>query len=197
MGIDMSKVSRIGPQSLLQLRIELTHSSPLIWRVILVPENITLMKLHRIIQEIMGWEDYHLHEFIINHERYGLLELDDMFLDLESDVIDEKRKKLTSVLGNQHQFEYIYDFGDHWSHQITLEGKLALRSDQPIITCVAGEMACPPEDVGSMCGYYDFLEAINDPSHDEHESMVEWWGGTFDPTAFDINQVNKWLSKIK
>lgn len=29
------------------------------------------------------------------------------------------------------------------------------------------------------------LEAITDPAHEEHDSMLEWVGGSFDPEAFD------------
>jgi hypothetical protein len=30
---------------------------------------------------------------------------------------------------------------------------------------------------------------IADPDHEEHESMLEWTGGTFDPGAFDPTAV--------
>ena len=57
--------------------------------------------------------------------------------------------------------------------------------------CVAGERACPPEDCGGVWGYADFLEAIRDPKHEEHESMLEWIGGQFDPEAFDVDELNR------
>jgi hypothetical protein len=63
--------------------------------------------------------------------------------------------------------------------------------------CLAGRNACPPEDVSGHPGYVEFLEAINDPSHEDHEQMLEWCGGSFDPDAFDLNAVNQWLSDIK
>lgn len=63
--------------------------------------------------------------------------------------------------------------------------------------CLAGANACPPEDVGGPPGYIDFLEAISDPNHPDHEDMLDWCGGDFDPTAFDTERVNKLLQRIK
>lgn len=193
----MKKVSRTGPRSLLLLRIELEHSSPAIWRSVLVPDNITLVKLHRVFQEVMGWHDCHLHEFIIDHRHYGMVDPDDPFADLGPELISEKRKKLEKVLGQNKRFEYIYDYGDNWRHTITLENRLPLTSAQPSITCIGGEMACPPEDVGGLGGYFEFLEAMADPRHEEHENMMRWWGETFDPGTFDILLANERLKQIK
>ena len=193
----MKKASRTGPRSLLLLRIELEHSSPAIWRSVLVPDNITLVKLHRVIQEVMGWRDYHLHEFIIDHRHYGMVDPDDPFADLGPELISEKRKKLEKVLGRNKRFEYIYDYGDNWRHTITLENRLPLTSAQPSITCIGGEMACPPEDVGGLGGYFEFLEAMTDPQHEEHENMMQWWGEAFDPGTFDILLANERLKQIK
>jgi hypothetical protein len=44
-------------------------------------------------------------------------------------------------------------------------------SETPIV--IKGKNACPPEDCGGIWGYGDFIEAIQDPQHDEHESMLE------------------------
>ena len=193
----MKKVSRIGPQSLLQLRIELKHSSPLIWRSVLVPDNITLIKLHRTIQESMGWHDYHLHEFIIDHKHYGPVDPDNLNWDLAPELISEKRKYLAKVLGHESTFEYVYDYGDNWQHTITIENRMPLISARSSVICLGGEMACPPEDVGGLGGYFEFLEAMSDPHHEEHQSMMQWWGQSFDPRAFDITEVNERLSRIK
>ena len=57
--------------------------------------------------------------------------------------------------------------------------------------------ACPPEDVGVSPGYIDFLEAIHDPAHEEHQDMLDWCGGQFDPTAFNPSDTNALLSEIK
>jgi hypothetical protein len=48
-----------------------------------------------------------------------------------------------------------------------------------------------------MWGYYDFLEAIADPEHDQHEDYLEWIGGEFDPEAFDLEEVNEALRALR
>lgn len=142
----------------------------------------------------MGWWDYHLHEFEIGGLRYGI---PDPEWDLGPELINEARKKLLTVLGNRRTFDYLYDFGDSWLHRITLEERLPMRQPQRYALCVAGENARPPEDVGGIPGYYELLEVIADPSHEEHESMVEWCGGSFDPRRFDIDAANESLKRIK
>ncbi len=196
----MSKVRRLGAQAILQLRIELQDSLPLIWRRVLVPDNISLIKLHQVFQAIMGWDDYHLHEFIINELHYGPVDPDDdLSYDLGPKIIDEKRISLNKVLGDKKQFEYIYDYGDNWWHKVLLEKTTPLKLDEvmPIAICTGGEMACPPEDVGGIGGFYEFLEAIIDRDHDMHEDMMRWWGEPFDPDHFDNSLVNQLLRQIK
>lgn len=65
------------------------------------------------------------------------------------------------------------------------------------IRCIAGENACPPEDVGGPNAYFDFLAAIKDPTHEEHTTMLDWAGGSFDPGAFNITDINERLAIIK
>lgn len=73
--------------------------------------------------------------------------------------------------------------------------KLALTSpafsDCALQVCVAGENACPPEDVGGPLGYALFLEILADPQHEQHEDMVRWIGGVLDAKGFDLNRVNR------
>ncbi|MFC1665963.1 plasmid pRiA4b ORF-3 family protein [Pseudomonadota bacterium] len=176
------------------MRIELQHIQPLIWRCVVVPDTITLVQLHAVIQDTMGWWHAHLHEFQIGHQRYGQLDPD---WDTDPELINEARKRLLTVLGSKKIFRYAYDFGDDWQHRITLEQQLPLFKPQRYALCVSGENACPPEDVGGVPGYAEFLDAIADPTHEEHESMLEWCGGSFVPTHFDIEAANDNLKKIK
>ncbi len=48
-----------------------------------------------------------------------------------------------------------------------------------------------------MYGYADFLEAIADPSHPEHDEYLEWIGGEFDPEVFDMKGINEKLRAIR
>jgi hypothetical protein len=93
---------------------------------------------------------------------------------------------------------YVYDFGDGWTHVLTVEKVLAPEPGVRYPRCVSGRRACPPEDVGGPWGYDGFLEVMGDPNHPEHDERTKWAGGPFDPAAFDIDEVNEamaWLAR--
>jgi Plasmid pRiA4b ORF-3-like protein len=182
------------PVAQLQLRMELEWVMPPVWRVVLVPETIQLHHLHQVIQIAMGWLGGHLHEFMVGEQRYGE---PDPEWDVPGSVIVEKGTALVKALGRAKRFRYIYDFGDGWEHRLTVERRLAPADGSRQALCVAGENACPPEDVGGPPGYDNFLQAIADPSQEEHEDMLEWCGGSFDPTRCDIARINRQLKRLR
>ena len=114
-------------------------------------------------------------------------------------MLDERKFSIGAVLGEQVQtFGYHYDFGDGWEHIITVEDCLPAqegRNDRPM--CLAGENACPPEDVGGPPGYLDFLDAMHHPTHEQHADYWCWWGGPFDAKAFSINIANMAIRKLR
>ena len=171
-----------------QIKVTLIGSKLLIWRRFLVADTTTLARLHDILQIVMGWTNSHLHHFFINGEYYGM-HMDDEFGDMRTK--DETHFKLNQLVSSKgFRFGYEYDFGDSWEHELILEKILPAEkgSDHPV--CIAGKRACPPEDVGGVWGYQDFLEAISDPDHPEHDNLLEWIGGSFDPQYFDLEEVN-------
>ena len=87
--------------------------------------------------------------------------------------------------GKRFRFQYEYDFGDSWHHEVFFEGQVKPEQGKRYPVCLEGERACPPEDVGGVFGYADFVESIQNPDNDEHEELLEWVGGKFDPDAFD------------
>lgn len=182
-----------GATTQLQLRIDLLEMKPAVWRSVIVPAAITLSKLHRVIQAAMGWEDVHLHEFEIAGHRYGAPDPD--FPDPA--LINESRVTLTACLNAATSFAYSYDFGDDWQHRITVEGVLS--DDMPLKAahCIAGEGACPPEDVGGPGGYAALLEVLRNPRHEDYQYRVQWCGGSIDPQYFDLVKTQRRLSKIK
>lgn len=182
------------PAALLQLRIELDGVNPPVWRVVLVPESIPLDRLHRVIQIAMGWQDSHLHEFIIGEVRYGI---PDPEWDAPGSLVSEKGVPLAKALGSGKRFRYTYDFGDGWEHTLMVEGRGAAPDSPSQARCLSGENACPPEDVGGPPGYEAFLRAIADPGHDQHQDMLDWCGGGFDAGDFDLQVVNKKLKRIR
>ncbi|MCP4747483.1 MAG: plasmid pRiA4b ORF-3 family protein [Desulfobacteraceae bacterium] len=178
-------------KSLYQLKVTLKDSKPPIWRRVLVQDSIKLDQLHLILQTAMGWYDCHLHQFTAGQSYIGVCDPD-----LDMDVIDERTISLCDIVSiPKDSFSYQYDFGDYWDHKIVLEKILPLDfSDSPVV--IKGKKACPPENCGGVWGYYRLLEAIEDPEHEEHKSMVEWVGEEFDPDEFIIDFINEELKKL-
>ena len=110
---------------------------------------------------------------------------------------DEEEISISQVVKmvRKVRFTYEYDFGDSWQHEIVLEKTLESEPDVAYPRCIDGARACPPEDVGGIWGYAEFLEAISDPNHENHDEMVEWVGGEFDPEKFSVDEVNKELGE--
>jgi hypothetical protein len=178
-------------RSTVLLRIELLNMEPLIWRRVRVPAKWTLRRLHGVLQKVFGWEDRHLHEFQLGDLRIGMPELDES----EAGLQDDREWTLAEVLRTGAQeFLYVYDFGDEWEHRLIVEPAARTEAGAQLAPmCLAGENAAPPEDVGGPPGYELFLEALGNPQHEQHEEMLEWIGGIWDPRAFDINRVNRSL----
>jgi hypothetical protein len=146
------------------------------------------------LQIVMGWEDYHLHMFTIEGLIYGD-PADDEYDDLGT--VNEANVKLSQVIHHEGQrFSYEYDFGDSWDHTLLVEKILSPTKGVRYPLCLKGKRACPPEDVGGVWGYEQFLEAIHDPGHDEHEEYLTWVGGEFDPEAFELEDVNSRLRSM-
>jgi hypothetical protein len=180
--------------AVLQLHMELREIRPKVWRRVLVPETITLLKLHSVIQRAFQWGGHHLHEFEAAGERYGSPDPD---FDSPGSVRSE-RTALTKAMTRSGTIDYVYDFGDHWQHRVKLEKTLAPMPDLKLPLCVDGAGATPPDDCGGAPGYMDFVQAMADPHHEEHEDMKRWIGrDSWDPAAFDIDSVNAWLAEIK
>jgi Plasmid pRiA4b ORF-3-like protein len=173
-----------------QFKVRLRNIQPPMWRRIQVWEDMTLAQLHRVLQMVMGWEDVHLHEFRIGRKTYSVPDPDD-----ERKIIDVKRTRIHDGIRQVGtEFEYVYDLGDNWQHDLLLEAILQPAPGTLYPRCIAGERNCPPEDVGGSGGYEEYLEAMADPEHEEHEDMIQW-GGPFDPEAFSVEKINWQLEK--
>jgi hypothetical protein len=157
----------------------------------------TLDKLHEHIQTAMGWTNSHLHRFQIGGKEYGDPDLlDDGFDDHE--FADSTSTRFSAILpksGKPFPFEYEYDFGDGWHHEVLFEGCLRAERGKRYPVCIEGARACPPEDVGGTGGYEEFVEAITDPENEDHDGILEWAGGAFDAEAFDPVKVTKRMKR--
>ncbi len=176
-----------------QIRVDLLYVRPPIWRRFLVKPTTRLDSFHEMLQDIMGWYNCHLWHFQLGDEYYGLV---NPFW--ESDIQDASKVKLSqALLGEGDKIEYVYDFGDDWQHTVKLEKIVDAEKGQHYPIVVKGKRNCPPEDCGGSWGYAEFLEAIQNKKHPEHEDLLEWVGGEFDPEAFDIEYINRELRQYK
>lgn len=180
-------------QESFRFRVELLGIAPLIWREIEVASSYSFWDLHVAIQDAMGWLDYHLHAFRIEDPETGErieIGIPDEDFDDGIPTLPGWEIQVRSYLNEPGQtVDYEYDFGDGWNHQVLLKEIVPRESDTAKPICVAGERACPPEDCGGILGYQTVLEAISDPTHEEHDDILRWLGGTFDPECFDAATV--------
>ena len=207
------------------LRITLNGSKPPIWRRVAVRSDIRLGELHEVIQIAMGWTDSHLHQFVLRDKslkpnpqemarRLQQGTWAPTFLDrmggrrvfvtkvtpwgdpTEMDGEDEHAVTLAEVCPKvKSKLIYEYDFGDGWEHTIEVQKIAEPETGVAYPICLEGKKACPPEDCGGIWGYYQLLETIADPTAEDHDDMVEWLGGDFDPEAFDMKEANAILAE--
>lgn len=187
------------PAKKLRIRIELKYSEPLVWRTLEIPSNICLERFSEVVEMAMGWDGYHLHQFIKGNTYYlsskdqegegffGVSEESDSSLVSLGELLSRKGAKL----------EYEYDFGDSWMHEIVLESRQAYKKGEiPAIVLLDGANACPPEDCGGIWGYKEMLEALKKPRSKAAREYKEWLGYNFDPTEFDFDETKSLLAEI-
>ena len=176
------------PSTVHRLKITLKGIRPPIWRRLEVASNTGLHELSAILEAVMGWSGGHLHAFEAGGVTYQMpSEFDDFG---HYRTVDERKAKLAKVLpavGAKMVFEY--DFGDGWTHDVVVEAITPTVLDAVYPVCVGGKRACPPDDCGGPWGYGELLETLADPSHEDHQSMLEWCGGPIDPEAFNAADI--------
>ena len=173
-----------------RLKVTLRDVQPPVWRRIEVPGNVTLAELHSILQTVMCWLDSHLHEFEVNGVEYGV---PDGGWDDDEKVRDESKVRLSKVADEGTKIRYTYDFGDNWRHDVVVEKVSPAEDGVRYPRCLAGERAAPPEDIGGEPGYEEFVEAMADPAHQDHEHYRQWIGRDWDPEFFQVASVNEAL----
>ena len=180
-----------APQQAVRLKVTLKGLKPPVWRRLVVEDTMTLGGLHMAVQAAMGWENSHLHLFLVEGAQVG----DPRQLD---EVEDEARLTVGALTARGvRSFGYVYDMGDDWEHTIAIEGRDVLEPGRAYPACVGGKRACPPEDSGGPWGFADMLEAVADPKDERHAEYREWLG-EFDPAAFSVEaaeaRVRAWFA---
>lgn len=162
-----------------QLSITLKGCKPAIWRRVLVPADITFNKLHKIIQAAFDWQNRAAYSF--NGQQLA-------------------RGKISTFFNAEKVLLYLYDFQNKWQHEIILEKVSVDYLPKPV--CLAGARNRPPEDVGGMKGYAEFLKIIKNHNHPEFLETLAWaekdtGGRRFEPEYFYLNEINRALRRVK
>ena len=190
-GVEMKPLAKVIPlfsskAAGFELDVTLRQVKPAVWRRLRVSASLSLRELHHVLQITLGWEDKHLHEFRIGEKRYG------MKVPGEKPIPDEREFQLGPLLRAVDELEYLYDFGDGWSHQVLVK-PVPLTARSPKAECLDGDRAVPPEDCGGPPGYRDLIKALSKPKSPRGREVLEWIGPGFDPEQFDLRAVNREL----
>jgi Plasmid pRiA4b ORF-3-like protein len=175
--------------------VGLRGAKPPIWRRLLVPADVSLARLHEVIQAAFGWHGGHMHVFETPYGDFG-------HADRELGHRAEAPVTLEQVAPQaKDKIRYTYDFGDDWVHEIVVE-KVLDRDPAPAYPrCTGGRRAAPPDDCGGIWGYEELVEILADPRRPEHRERLEWLGlgeaSQFDPAVFDVDEVNGALAKLR
>jgi hypothetical protein len=175
------------------LKIRLLGIEPEIWRRFVVPADISLDRLHDVIQIVMGWRENDLHEFFFKKKRFT------EYPRREADGPPCGCIRLNSLVNRKGQsFRYLYGFEDWWEHQLEIENSRYPGGDWHFgIECLDGARACPPDELEGIKEYREILEALNDTEHEDHEDSLEWYNKNVTIEAFDVDAVNWELTKYQ
>lgn len=182
--------------AILRLKIVLVDTQPPIWRRVEVPAEMTLKELHVVIQAAMGWENAHLYQFHVGRETIAGPGMGGGGWDASPSIGAGRVRLADLTTRGVKRFSYIYDMGDSWEHTIHIERSPSADPAAIYPRLVDGALRCPPEDIGGIPGFYAFLDAMSDPKHPDHDDRIEWYGGVFDPAAFDADHIRKDLNRI-
>lgn len=179
------------------LRVELLNVQPTVWRRVRVPGPLSLGELHDVLQVAMGWEDRQLYLFLIG----GSLRSSGSVLEQERERLqglgDESKWSVGELVrAGVSEFEYVYDLKGEWRHRVVVEAASLGSTEEEPLLCLAGENACPPEDVGGAEGYARFLDAFTDARPRERLRRRRALGGIWDARGFDLNRVNRDLRAL-
>lgn len=185
---------------LYQLKITLKWTKPPIWRRVVVRGDMTLDRLHQVIQIAMGWDDDHMHQFVVGSgfDRVSYGRPEPQFAGFGTRRLDARRYSVSDLApAAKRKFYYEYDFGDGWLHEVVAEKILPPDPAFKHPVCLAGARACPPEDCGGVGGFYNLLSIAADPKDPDHEEMRDWIGEDYDPEQFSAVEANRSLARLE
>ena len=184
-------------EKVVRLKIELCDLDPPVWRRVAVPADFPLRRLHDVIQAVFCWLGGHLHQFEVDDRIYCRSEFPGAGFGLARRYSDRNTTLGALVERGSERFVYRYDFGDDWEHVVTVERVEAPQAGVEYPVLLDGAWRAPPEDCGGPPGFEAFLEVLADEAHDEHEDLMDWYGGPFDPDDMELEVVEAMLGRIR
>ncbi len=192
-GLPPKRAKSAGPAPIYRIKVGLAGARPPIWRRLELPADVSLARLHSIIQTTFGWDDSHLHVFETPYGQFGMADRDLGHRPEAPVTLEQVAPGVSSKL------RYVYDFGDDWRHDIVVEQVLDRDPRASYPRCTGGRQAAPPEDCGGVWGYARLLKTLGDPAHPEHEETLQWLGlhqaDDFAPERFNPGEVTRALAR--
>lgn len=159
------------------LHIDLRDARPSVTRDVLLPWDAPLPLVSSVIQQVMGWEDYHLHGFTRGGEFWGAAPrwtADPR----DGDEASEQDASLRTLLPTQDAVAtYVYDYGDSWELRLTItETHEEDCADLRILAATGGHVL---EECGGIPGYAALVEAAQAtadqrPLTEDQAQLLEW-----------------------
>lgn len=177
---------------LLTFRVDLVRAKPPIWRRLQLRSDLTLLAFHKVLQTAFRWYGGHLWCFEIGGEKYELPH------DYGADGIDPRDVTLgRAFAGGVTTASYLYDFGDDWTHRIKLESTEAATAESPRAWCTGGKQVAPPDDIGGIYVWRDYLQAVKSGDKSGFKDMPELWDAMEmeQELGFDVGRVNERLAQ--
>jgi hypothetical protein len=148
-------------------------------RKIVVPADIQFTQLHKVLQSVFGWKNYHIYDFtVFDRDKCKLATRIVPFeedLEYDKEAILMENHTLSEFMSEQNYIIYTYDMGDNWNHEIQLINVIdEYDKESPYLLEASGQT--PPEDVGGVPGFIGFREIMMTPNSPEYKDMREWAG---------------------
>ena len=176
-----------------QLRIELSYSSPPIWRTVNLPGTLSLATFHTIIQHCFGWQDEATYRFLVGKIFYS---------PEQTGVTGSSRSSSATKLHQLEKqmgfiFSYLYDGGCGWECEITLEHLFPDTAEIPHPIIVDGERACPPPVIEDIHEYQELLGTLAGTEINRDRVLTKSGiSPSFDPASFDAAAINNSIREI-
>src|SRR5690606_22530702 len=134
---------------------------PRVWRRIRVGD-CSLDQLHRYLQAVFGWSDHYTYRFMIGDQIYG-----DVNRRWPGAAVGDAGQlvlsQLEHIFDDEFTLEYEYHCRECWQIELSVR---SVPQRMVVPCCTGGQRACPPEAIGGLFGYFDLLEALDDPTGD-------------------------------